>query len=162
LPMPAMLQTLREFTGLPHRCQLVADHHGVRFYNDSKGTNVGATIAAIEGLCATPDDRVVLIAGGVGKGAEFDALAPVLKRCGRAVVLIGEAADAIAAALGESVAQVRAESMETAVAAAAILAKPGDSVLLSPACASFDMFNNYAHRGDVFVADVLALVEAKA
>ena len=157
LPMAAMLNTLREFTGLPHRCQLVADHHGVRFYNDSKGTNVGATIAAIEGLCSTSDDRVVLIAGGVGKGAEFDALEPVLKVCGRAVVLIGEAADAIAAALGDSIAQVRAESMETAVAAAAILAKPGDSVLLSPACASFDMFRDYGHRGDVFAAAVLNL-----
>ncbi len=175
LPMPAMLQALRLFAGLPHRCQLVAEiiidgnvggkvdgKPGVRFYNDSKGTNVGATVAAIEGLCESADDRVVLIAGGVGKGAEFDALVPVLARHGRGVVLIGEAADAIAAALGANVPQVRADSMPAAVAAAAKLAHAGDRVLLSPACASFDMFENYAHRGDMFVAAVKSLVEAKS
>ncbi|MET0379911.1 MAG: cyanophycin synthetase, partial [Spongiibacteraceae bacterium] len=147
------------------RCQLVATTSvngkvGVRFYDDSKGTNVGATVAAIEGLCESADDRVVLIAGGVGKGAEFNALAPVLARHGRGVVLIGEAADAIAVALGNRVPQVRADSMPHAVAAAAALAQAGDSVLLSPACASFDMFNNYAHRGEVFIAAVKSLVEA--
>lgn len=162
LPMPAMLQALREFPGLPHRCQLVGERNGVRFYNDSKGTNVGATVAAIEGLCATDDDRVVLIAGGVGKGAEFEALAPVLSRCGRGVVLIGEAAAAIAAAVGAHAPQLRAESMEEAVTLAAALAQPGDKILLSPACASFDMFDNYAHRGDVFVAAVAALIGAAA
>lgn len=162
LPMPAMLHALREFPGLPHRCQLVGERGGVRFYNDSKGTNVGATVAAIEGLCATANDRVVLIAGGVGKGAEFDALAPVLSRCGRGVVLIGEAADVIAAAVGNSVPQLRANSMEEAVALATSFAQPGDKVLLSPACASFDMFDNYAHRGDVFVAAVAALTGAAA
>jgi len=162
LPMAAMLQALREFLGLPHRCQLVAAHAGVRYFNDSKGTNVGATVAAIEGLCATPADKVVLIAGGVGKGQEFHALAPVLQRCGRAVILIGEAADDIAQVLGATVPQVRADSMEAAVRAAAQLAQTGDSVLLSPACASFDMFNNYAHRGEVFVGAVKKLAEVRA
>jgi UDP-N-acetylmuramoylalanine--D-glutamate ligase len=163
LPMPVMLQTLREFPGLPHRCQLVAQNgKGVRYFNDSKGTNVGATVAAIEGLCAQPADRVVLIAGGVGKGQEFYALVPVLQRCGRGVVLIGEAANDIAAALGASVPQVRADSMPAAVAAATAMAQAGDSVLLSPACASFDMFDNYAHRGDMFVAAVNNLVGANS
>jgi UDP-N-acetylmuramoylalanine--D-glutamate ligase len=167
LPMPAMLDALRAFPGLPHRCQLVgelaaAGKQGVRYYNDSKGTNVGATVAAIEGLCARPTDRVVLIAGGVGKGQQFHALAPVLQRCGRAVVLIGEAADDIAAALGATVAQVRADSMQRAVEVATELAQAGDSVLLSPACASFDMFANYAQRGECFVAAVRDLTGAKA
>jgi UDP-N-acetylmuramoylalanine--D-glutamate ligase len=160
LPMSAMLQALREFPGLPHRCQLVGEIGGVRYYNDSKGTNVGATVAAIEGLCANADDRVVLIAGGVGKGQQFHALAPVLQRWGRAAVLIGEAADEIAEALGSTVPQVRADSMARAVDAATELAQIGDSVLLSPACASFDMFANYAQRGDQFVAAVRKLAGA--
>lgn len=162
LPMAAMLEALRHFAGLPHRCQWVAERRGVRFYNDSKGTNVGATVAAVAGLSAAAGGgRVVLIAGGVGKGADFAALAPALRQHGRAAVLIGEAADAIAQALGDAVPQVRAASMEEAVAQAGRLAAPGDCVLLSPACASFDMFDNYAHRGDVFVAAVRALGEGR-
>lgn len=160
LPMPAMLQVLRTFTGLPHRCQLVAERNGVSFYDDSKGTNVGATVAAIEGLCKGGERRVVLIAGGVGKGAEFGALAPVLRRYGRAAVLIGEAADAIGRALDGVLPLARAGDMAGAVGAAADFAQAGDGVLLSPACASFDMFDNYAHRGEVFAAAARAFAEA--
>ena len=162
LPMAAMLQTLCEFTGLAHRCQLVAErvteNGAIGFYDDSKGTNVGATIAAIEGL-ANADRKVVLIAGGVGKGAEFDALAPVLAQHGRAAVLIGEAAAAMETVLHNRVPLARAASMQEAVARAAQFAQPGDCVLLSPACASFDMFDNYAHRGDVFSVAVKTYLE---
>jgi UDP-N-acetylmuramoylalanine--D-glutamate ligase len=158
LPLAAMLQTLREFTGLAHRCQLVAQKNEIGFYDDSKGTNVGATIAAIEGL-ANADRKIVLIAGGVGKGAEFDALAPVLEQHGRAAVLIGEAADALEAVLRNRVPLARAASMSEAVARAAQFAQSGECVLLSPACASFDMFDNYAHRGEVFSAAVKTYLE---
>ncbi len=154
LPMAAMLQTLREFTGLAHRCQLVAQKNDIAFYDDSKGTNVGATVAAVEGLCANRAGKVVLIAGGVGKGAEFDGLKPVLEKFGRAVVLIGEAAPAIEAVVKNVLPAAHASDMQDAVNKSAQFAQRGDSVLLSPACASFDMFDNYAHRGDVFIAAV--------
>ena len=163
LPMPAMLQALRAFTGLAHRCQLVAEKNTVRFYDDSKGTNVGATIAAIEGLASDTDAngerKIVLIAGGVGKGAEFSGLASVLEKHGRGAVLIGEAANDIATALPKNFARVYATTMRDAVALAAQFARPGDSVLLSPACASFDMFDNYAHRGEMFSAAVKSYLE---
>ncbi len=156
LPMPPMLTVLRSFTGLAHRCQHVADIDGVHFYDDSKGTNVGATVAAVTGLAAGRDRRIVLIAGGVGKDAEFEPLAPVLKQYGRAVVLIGDAAPALHAVLAAALPCRHASSMEEAVALAAELAEPDDCVLLSPACASFDMFRDYNERGDVFTAAVLA------
>jgi UDP-N-acetylmuramoylalanine--D-glutamate ligase len=159
--MPAMLSALRSFAGLPHRCQLVADFNGVSYYDDSKGTNVGATVAAIVGLSRAISGRVVLIAGGVGKGAEFSGLLPVLARCGRAAVLIGEAAAAIETDIGAALPVVRAVDMAAAVAAAAGLGVPGDCVLLSPACASFDMFNNYAHRGEVFTGAVRRYLEGR-
>ncbi len=162
LPMAAMLQTLREFTGLAHRCQLVARANEVAFYDDSKGTNVGATVAAIEGLCANSAHKVVLIAGGVGKGAEFDGLKPVFEKYARAVVLIGEAAPAIAAIAKNILPVAHAHDMADAVNKAAQLAQRGDSVLLSPACASFDMFDNYAHRGDVFIAAVKRMLAGAA
>jgi len=155
LPRAAMLAALRDFTGLPHRCQWVAEVGGVHFYDDSKGTNVGATLAALQGLGA--DGRVVLIAGGLGKEQDFSPLRPGLAACGRAAVLIGRDAPRIEAALGGAVPVVRAAGMSEAVAAAAALAQPGDSVLLSPACASFDMFRDYVHRGEVFVAAVREL-----
>jgi len=158
LPMAAMLQTLREFTGLAHRCQLIAQNNNIAFYDDSKGTNVGATVAAIEGLCAERAGKVVLIAGGVGKGAEFDGLKPALEKFGRAVVLIGEAAPAIESVVKNILPTVHARDMQEAVNKAAQFAQSGDNVLLSPACASFDMFNNYAHRGDVFIVAVKQLV----
>lgn len=162
LPMAAMLNVLRDFTGLAHRCQLVAEHGGVSFYDDSKGTNVGATVAAIEGLCKGRKGRVVLIAGGLGKGAEFDALAPALRQYGRAAVLIGESGPAIGRVLDGVVPRAFAADMAEAVRLCVDLAEPGDSVLLSPACASFDMFDNYAHRGEVFAGAVRAFVEAQA
>ena len=164
LPLAAMVDVLKNFTGLAHRCQLVGEARGVRFYDDSKGTNVGATIAAVEGLCAVGDGaagaekRVVLIAGGVGKGADFAALKPVLQQCGRAAVLIGESAPKLEATLSGALPLSRAASMQEAVATAALAAQPGDAVLLSPACASFDMFRDYAHRGDVFAAAVRQLL----
>ncbi len=154
LDRAAMLEALRVFAGLPHRCQWIAEHNQVNFYNDSKGTNVGATLAAIEGM---PGEKVVLIAGGEGKGADFSPLREALIRRGRAVVLIGRDAELIAQAWHDTVPLQRAESMENAVRTAAALARPGDSVLLSPACASFDMFANYQQRGEVFAAAVRGL-----
>ncbi len=143
----ALSQALREFAGLPHRVELVARAKGVSFYDDSKGTNVGASVAALEGF----RERVVLIAGGDGKGQDFAPLAPAVKAHARAVVLIGRDAPGIAAALGDAgVPLAAATSMQEAVEASYALAHSGDAVLLSPACASFDMFRNYAHRGDVF------------
>jgi UDP-N-acetylmuramoylalanine--D-glutamate ligase len=153
----SVAQVLRRFPGLPHRSQLVRELRGVRWYNDSKGTNVGATIAAVEGLADSGKGRVVLIAGGDGKGADFSALAPAVAESARCVVLIGRDAPAIEAALDGSVEVIRAGSMAEAVERARLQAQPGDSVLLSPACASFDMFDNYMHRGDVFVRAVEGL-----
>jgi UDP-N-acetylmuramoylalanine--D-glutamate ligase len=160
LPFAAMLDALQAFGGLPHRCQLVAEHAGVGFYDDSKGTNVGATVAAIEGLCKDSAGKVVLIAGGVGKGAEFDALAPVLQNHGRAAVLIGEAAPALQQLLDGVLPLSRADDMASAVRCCGEFAQAGDKVLLSPACASFDMFDNYVQRGEVFSAAVRRYVES--
>ncbi len=146
LPMAAMLATLRDFAGLAHRTQLIVEHRGVAFYDDSKGTNVGATVAAVRGL----PGRLVLIAGGEGKGQDFGPLRQALAGKARAVVLIGRDAPLIAAALEGAVPLVFATDMAAAVALAFAHAEPGDAVLLSPACASFDMFSGYAERGRVF------------
>ena len=148
-PMPPMLGVLREFAGLAHRAQHVATLRGVDFINDSKGTNVGASIAAIAGLCQQ-GRKVVLIAGGEDKNSDFKPLIDVLAKHGRALVLIGSATDKIAAVAANRISTQRAASMDDAVRKSAQLAQTGDVVLLSPACASFDMFNNYLHRGDVF------------
>lgn len=150
-------QVLRDFAGLPHRMALVAEVRGVRFYDDSKGTNVGATVTALEGLA---EARAVLIAGGKDKRGSYAPLADTLLRRGRAVVLVGEAADAIARAIGDRLPVRRAATMQEAVNLGADLALPGDAVLLSPACSSFDMFRDYKHRGDEFVRAVRTLVEA--
>ncbi|HEY9037015.1 MAG TPA: UDP-N-acetylmuramoyl-L-alanine--D-glutamate ligase [Pseudomonadales bacterium] len=155
----AMLQSLKTFSGLPHRCQSVANIRDVHFVNDSKGTNVGASIAAIEGVAAGSVARVVLIAGGEPKDQSFDALAPTLSAYGRAAVLIGKAADAMERVLSPVVPTVRAGSMSDAVRCALQAAQAGDVVLLSPACASFDMFRDYADRGEQFVMAVNALRE---
>lgn len=154
LPLAAMLNALRQFAGLPHRCQYIANIDGVDFYDDSKGTNVGAAQAAIEGLCHIGGRKVVLIAGGDGKGADFKPLVQTLAKLGRAAVLIGRDAPRLAAVLDDVLPLALANSMEEAVAKARTLAQAGDAVLLSPACASFDMFDNYAHRGEVFAAAV--------
>jgi UDP-N-acetylmuramoylalanine--D-glutamate ligase len=150
LPMEPMIETLIEFTGLEHRCQLVRERGRVTWYNDSKGTNVGATLAAIDGLGPEIDGKLVLIAGGVGKNADFAPLVPAISRYVRTVVLIGEAAGVLSEVLNDRVDIRFADSMEEAIQLADEVALPGDSVLLSPACASFDMFNNFEHRGNVF------------
>jgi UDP-N-acetylmuramoylalanine--D-glutamate ligase len=147
MPMERMLHAAMNFPGLPHRTEWVAEHNRVRWYNDSKGTNVGATVAAIEGL----ECPVVLIAGGDGKGADFSGLKPVMKHHGRAAVLIGRDAPGIGEALGNVVPIEYAQTMTEAVEKAAVLARAGDCVLLSPACASFDMYNSYIERGQHFV-----------
>ena len=156
-PFAPMLDALSRFTGLPHRMELVARRRdGVCYYNDSKGTNVGATVAALEGL----GSPVVLIAGGDGKGQDFSPLRDPLGRCGRAVVLIGRDAPQIVDALaGLGVPVRRSDTLQLAVHEADGLARPGDAVLLSPACASLDMFRNYADRGRQFVDAVLQLAE---
>ena len=146
LSREAMCEALREFTGLPHRTELVAEAGGVVWINDSKGTNVGATLAAVAGLAGP----LVLILGGDGKGQDFRPLAAALAGKVRAAVLIGRDADAIAGALGARIAQRRALTMEQAVEFAAELAQPGDTVLLSPACSSLDMFESFEHRGRAF------------
>ncbi len=158
LPMEAMLEGLRRFRGLAHRTQFVAERAGVRWYNDSKGTNVGATIAALDGLHdPAAAGRALLIAGGDCKGADFTELAAVVERTCRVVILIGRDAPRLRAALDGRCELSAAASMEEAVFQAAALARPGDHVLLSPACASFDMFRGFEHRGQVFVAAVESL-----
>ena len=158
-PLEAMAEALSSFRGLPHRTQLVAEIGGVRFYDDSKGTNVGATAAALEGFADGSAARTVLIAGGDGKGQDFAALGPLLARTARCVVLIGRDAPLIEAVLDPGTPRVRARDMAEAVRLAAEHAQPGDRVLLSPACASFDMFRNYEHRGAVF-ADAVRRLES--
>ncbi len=159
LPLDAMLETLRDFTGLPHRCQWVRDRRGISWYDDSKATNVGAALAAIEGLGSTIRGRLLLVAGGDGKGADFSPLrAPVARYC-RAVLLLGRDAGLIDAALRDAAGQpgttlVRVADLGEAVRRAAELAQPGDAVLLSPACASLDMFRNFEERGRLFVQAV--------
>ena len=153
LPDHAMTFSLEQFPGLPHRSSWVADIGGVRYIDDSKGTNVGATIAAVAGM----QGPLVVIAGGEGKGQDFAPLAAAFRGKVRAAVLLGKDAPAIATAL-EGVCPIETVgTMEAAVKAARRIAVAGDTVLLSPACASFDMFRDYGHRGDVFAAAVKRL-----
>jgi len=160
----AILKALREFKGLPHRVEWVADISNVAFYDDSKGTNVGATYAALQGLVSPNSDRkIVLIAGGDGKGQDFSPLREIVKTNARAVVLIGRDAPQIKAALASAdVEMLNASSLENAVEQAYQLALKGDAVLLSPACASFDMFRDYVQRAEEFVASVKALASREA
>ncbi len=154
MAIDGMLYALRNFTGLPHRMQLVATIRGVDWYNDSKGTNVGATASALAGMSG---DKV-LIAGGDGKGADFEPLREaILVNNVRLVILIGKDADRIESVLSGEVRIERADNMGAAVLLANKLAKEGDKVILSPACASFDMFDNYQHRGEVFMESVRSL-----
>jgi UDP-N-acetylmuramoylalanine--D-glutamate ligase len=154
-----IIQTLYNFKGLPHRVEWVANIDEVDYYDDSKGTNVGASCAALAGMYKGGlPQKVVLIAGGDGKGQDFSPLAHAVKANARAVVLMGRDADKIEAALlGTDVAIYRALDLPEAVSIARKLAHSGDAVLLSPACASFDMFKNYVHRAEVFVAAVMAM-----
>ena len=150
VPFDAMKRAALAFKGLAHRAELVAEHDGIRWIDDSKGTNVGATVAALEGMSAP----AVLIAGGDGKGQDFAALKQPVARRARAVVLIGRDAPLLEQALAGTVPVQRARDLGEAVRLARTLARPGDVVLLSPACASFDMFRNYEHRGEAFAAAV--------
>ncbi|AAZ96070.1 UDP-N-acetylmuramoylalanine-D-glutamate ligase [Thiobacillus denitrificans ATCC 25259] len=160
LPIEALLRGLMHFKGLPHRVEKVADIDGVTWYDDSKGTNVGATEAALYGMGRR---KAVVILGGDGKGQDFGPLKAAVAANARAVVLIGRDAVAIEAAIEDSgVASYRADTLPDAVEQAARLAEPGDAVLLSPACASFDMFRNYVHRAEVFVDAVKKLAAQRA
>jgi UDP-N-acetylmuramoylalanine--D-glutamate ligase len=157
LPRAALLDGLASFQGLPHRVELVDEVNGVAFIDDSKGTNVGATEAALNGMTRP----VVLIAGGDGKGQDFAPLKAAIERIGRAVLLIGRDGPAIRAALqGVELPLLDCSTLEQATREAAKLAQPGDVVLLSPACASLDMFKNYAHRAQVFI-DTVAEIKAE-
>ena len=153
LPMPAMLEALHEFRGLPHRMEFVAEVKGVSWYDDSKGTNVGATLAAVQGVT----QPLVLIAGGDGKGQDFAPLKAALAGKARTVVLLGKDAALIEQALADAMPVKRVMDMEGAVQAAGEIARPGDMALLSPACSSLDMFENFEHRGRVFAAAVRKL-----
>jgi UDP-N-acetylmuramoylalanine--D-glutamate ligase len=157
VPAETIGRVLREFKGLAHRMQHVAELAGVTYFDDSKATNVGASVAALMGL-GRQHIKVVLIAGGKDKGGSYAPLREVMEEHGAGLVLIGEASDLIAEAFeGTAMPVVRAGSMGDAVRKARELAGPGNAVLLAPACASFDMFRSYAHRGDVFKEEVLAL-----
>ncbi|QLI81153.1 UDP-N-acetylmuramoyl-L-alanine--D-glutamate ligase [Chitinibacter fontanus] len=162
LPTAPLLAALRNFKGLPHRVEFVAEVNGVAYYDDSKGTNVGATEAALKGMTRP----VVLIAGGDGKGQDFSPLVEACERICRAVLLIGRDGPALADVLNEARSSflpddddnylpvMQLPTLEMAVSVASNFAEPGDVVLLSPACASLDMFRNYHHRAEVFIAAV--------
>lgn len=156
IPMAAMIATLKSFKGLRHRCEFVAEIKGVEFYNDSKGTNIGATLAAIKGLSRDPQQLTVIL-GGEGKGQDFSELVPALKDINAHAVLIGRDAPIIAAAIEKIVSITHAASLKEAIEKALSLSKDGDAVLLSPACASFDMFKNYEDRGEQFCRLVMEM-----
>ena len=153
---PAVIRgEIARFRGVPHRIEFIRDLHGVHYYNDSKGTNVASTVKALESF----SERIVLIAGGVGKGQDFAPLATAAQGRVSQAVLLGQDAAKIAGTLEPAGIPVRfAVSIEAALHAARATAAPGDVVLLSPACASFDMFDNYEHRGDVFRGLVQSLI----
>ena len=160
-PLAPMLHGLREYAGEPHRVQWVATVGEVEAYDDSKGTNVGATVAALDGLGADKAPaKLVVILGGDGKGQDFTPLAAPLRRHARAVATIGRDAAAIEAVV-DGVPCQRHDTLEAAVAWCFEQARPGDAVLLSPACASLDMFRNYGHRAEVFVQAVQVLAHER-
>lgn len=152
-----MINILTTFTGLPHRCQWVRTLDEVTWINDSKGTNIGATCSAINGIGGSMQGKIVLIAGGQGKGADFAELSQPVADYVRSIVLIGEDADKIEASLSKVVPMIRVDSLDNAINLAKRQAKPGDVVLLSPACASLDMFRDFNHRGDQFTSLVNGL-----
>ncbi|CAH0993163.1 UDP-N-acetylmuramoylalanine--D-glutamate ligase [Sinobacterium norvegicum] len=156
ISLSAVVASLKCFTGLRHRCQQIAVVDGVKYFNDSKGTNVGASIAAIDGL-AEDGSHLILIAGGVGKGADFSDLAKAIDGKVSQVILIGEDAELIATLIADNSKIVFADDMAAAVSLATATAQVGDTILLSPACASFDMFNSFEHRGEVFEQAVMQL-----
>jgi UDP-N-acetylmuramoylalanine--D-glutamate ligase len=150
-----VLPALRSFAGLPHRCQWVAEHNGVRWISDSKATNIGAAAAAIGSMPGS----IVLIAGGDGKGADFSELRKTVHGKVKAAVLLGKDAPLLEGALSNATVCVRVADMQAAVEQAVGLAEPGDTVLLAPACASLDMYTNYMARGDDFSRRVRQLIE---
>ncbi|WP_089658586.1 UDP-N-acetylmuramoyl-L-alanine--D-glutamate ligase [Franzmannia pantelleriensis] len=156
LPVSVMRGVLGHFAGLPHRCEWIAEIDGVSWINDTKGTNVGATLAAIRGIGPTLSGKLILLAGGVGKGADFSPLATAAGEYVGTALLFGVDAERLARALGAAVETHCVEDLSAAMALAQTLASPGDCVLLSPACASFDQFANYQDRGDQFRRWVLA------
>ena len=155
MPIEGLIEGAKQYRGLPHRCQLVSQVNGVRFIDDSKGTNVGATAAALEGLAGA--GQIWLIIGGQGKGQDFSLLKPVLAQINVRLLVLGEATEQIIADLGQDTPIEVMSSLEDAVNLSAVSAQPGDIVLLSPACASFDMFTSYVERGERFQAAVSAL-----
>ncbi|WP_286263072.1 UDP-N-acetylmuramoyl-L-alanine--D-glutamate ligase [Thalassotalea atypica] len=159
-PIKEMVKVLTSFETLPHRCQPVKSADGILWINDSKATNVGATIAAINGLASTINDsqRLILIAGGEGKGADFTPLVPPLTEWVDSLITLGKDGQKIAALHDNS---INVADLRLAVAKAKELARSGDIVLLSPACASIDMFKNFSERGEVFVREVLAVNEVR-
>ncbi len=152
-----IIEGLKNFAGLAHRCQWVAENRGVTWINDSKGTNVGATIAALKGLGAKDKKNIIWIAGGQGKGADFSELSEYARSYVRKVVLFGEDKEKIKQALDESLDVATTADLQAAIAEAEQSAKSGDIVLFSPACASFDMFKSFVERGEVFMRLVAAL-----
>jgi UDP-N-acetylmuramoylalanine--D-glutamate ligase len=157
IELDLMVEAVQKFAGLPHRCQWVAEVDGVNFYNDSKGTNVGAAVAAIEGLGQSMRGKLVLIAGGVGKGADFSPLRAAVRKHVSAVVVLGSAGQELAGILSDLGPVLFAADMQDAVVKARTASRPGDAVLLSPACASFDMFRDFKHRGEEFINQVRRL-----
>jgi UDP-N-acetylmuramoylalanine--D-glutamate ligase len=160
LPIDKMLETLKTFKGLEHRCEFVKEVAGVRYYNDSKGTNIGATLAALDGLGAAIEaqgGKVAIILGGQGKGQDFTALRQSLEKYAKLAVLIGEDRPVIEKAIQGTTELLHAETLQEAVALCQQHTQAQDVVLLSPACASFDMFTGYPQRGHRFVEYVNAL-----
>jgi len=157
LPMAAMLDALKTFPGLPHRCQWIATYNGVAWYNDSKATNVASAKASIEGLGMDIGGKLVVIAGGQGKNADFSPLRESLKKYARLLILIGQDAAIMETALRDSVEIAHSGSIEEAINLAHMQAISGDAVILAPACASFDMFKNFEHRGEMFTQAVRKL-----
>jgi len=155
MPLEGLIAGAKRYRGLPHRCQLISEVNGVRFIDDSKGTNIGATAAALEGLAGA--GQIWLIMGGQGKGQDFSLLKPMLARINVRLLVMGEATEQIRADLGMDTPLDVMSNLEDAVNLGAASAQPGDIVLLSPACASFDMFASYVERGEQFQAAVAAL-----
>lgn len=158
LPITAMLQALKTFQGLPHRCQFVKATKGVQWINDSKGTNEGAAKAAIESIGKTIAGKVILIAGGIGKGADFETLKTPVKNFVSHAILLGQASDQLADVFHDLTAVHQVKTLQEAVIMAAEVSQSGDAVLLSPACASFDMFQNFEKRGEAFMALVQEMI----
>ncbi len=150
LPKEAMVEALRSFTGLPHRCQLVRELNEIRWYNDSKATNIGAAIAALKGFANDLHEKLWLIAGGDGKGADFDLMREIVSQTVDNVILFGKDADKIAASWQTYTTIIHVNNLLSAVDVAAQLASSGDIVLLAPACSSLDMFKDFEQRGDIF------------